>query len=71
MRVIVKQNIMKYTWNVIWVIISILLAGIMIALVYYGEKIVRNVSANWERIESVATDVMDINATLSEWELVE
>lgn len=43
----------------------------MITLVYYGEKIIRDVNYNGYRIESVATDILDINNTLSEWELVE
>lgn len=62
---------MKYTWNAIWILISLLLAWIMITLVYYGEKIIRDVNYNGYRIESVATDILDINNTLSEWELVE
>lgn len=71
MRVILKEDIMKYTWNAIWILISLLLAWIMITLVYYGEKIIRDVNYNGYRIESVATDILDINNTLSEWELVE
>lgn len=66
MRVTSNEIFMKCLSQVLGILVSVLLVGLMLMIFYYGEKVLAQVNTNADNLSKIGANIDSINEYLQE-----